>query len=986
MRVRIPSVLLADRRRRRAALGRLGLCLQASVFALFLVAALANPRAARLAAQSPSPVEYERYDVDVQLEDDGDLSVRIRQRVRFAGEFERAFLEVPKDFTNDIEDIAVYLANGDTLSPMSAELTDSPESVSVAWSYPRTNPGDVLDFVIDYTAAGALWVYNDRDILRWDAIHADRSGAPVQSSRITVRLPSYIPLDAVQTAALGASHVVDRLDGAFVFTLQDDLPDGQFFNIEVSFPHGLVNAAIQEWQKAVDSEDLEAKLERLDVRIWIKKNGTLVIREEMDVAVTAGVLYDAYREIKRLYLDDVTHLRVLHDDRPLPPGDPPCDECLVVSGVPRQDDWVRYDAGRNQVRIDETRTGHVRADWFIRPAYPAQTARFAVEFAVRGAVRQQENAQSFQWQVVPDFGIWPAASSLHICPPEGLTADQLDVTHSLPSVSLRTDAGGCLSGHSPEPLPSGELWEIDVTMPSNAVTNTVPQWQADLENALAEQSAAAITRARRQLALLVVAILTAVAFIAGAVVGWFRWGRRRLREQLGGYVSEPPSALAPGIVAYLADGAVRSNSLLASLLQLAMLGLIELDMSDELALRLRQTSEVSEADLRSPVVGHKAVRNTHLTYLFNRVILPAASAEKYTPLGDLSAKLQRALPEFYSAMAYDAQVYLLGRRFSRKRALSNPLVLMLAWFAAAGIIIYSTFRFSLPSSVSIFLVGATFLVFFTLHAVRELGAGGAYTDLGAAERAKWIRFKNYLADLKKYGDLSAARQVMERHFAYAVALGVEENVLAQIDRRMSERPTWLAPPSSPPRPSQGHAGAQASVVQTGPPPPQQRPSANKRPPIVRRVRPATRLAGISRTLGASLERTSASLGALLSTAAGSTTGSPIRILLNSAGGTRSMSWEGNEPVNSILDDILNQSMSDMRRAAAERERSSLPARSRSATRANSPSRSSGGFGSRRTTFGSTGGSSASSNSRASGGFKSSSGSRRSGGGGRSGFS
>ncbi len=970
MKVYFPSALLAR-------------LLQVSIFTLFLVAALADSWPLRLMAQSPSPVEYERYDVDIQLEDDGDLSVRIRQRVRFDGEFERAFLEVPKDFTSGIEDIAVHLADGDALSPLSAELTDSPDAVSVTWTYPRTVPGDVLDFVIDYTAAGALWVYNDRDILRWDAIHADRSGVPVQSSRVTVRLPSYVPLDAVRTAAQGAPRVVERIDDAYVFTLQDGLPDGQFFNVELDFPHGLVNAAIQEWQKAVDTGDLQTDLERLDVRIWIKKNGTLVIREEMDVTVTAGVLYDAHREIKRLYLDDVTHLRVLHDDRPLLTGDPPCDECLVVSNAPRPDDWVRYDANRNQIQIDETRTGHVRADWFIRPAYPDQTARFAVEFAVRGAVRHQEDAQLFQWQVVPDFGIQPAATSLQICPPEGMPVRQLDVTHALASVLLRADAEGCLSAQSAEPLPPGELWDIEVTIPYNTVTSARPQWQADLESALAEQSAAAVARARRQLILAVSGIFSAVALLVGAIVAWFRWGRRRLREQLGGYVSEPPSGIAPGIVAYLADGAVRPNSLLASILQLATLGLIELDMSDGLSLRLRRTSEVSAADLRGPGDSHRTVHNTHLAYLFNRVVLPATEADKFSPLEELSASLQRALPEFYSAMAFDAQSYLLGRGHIRKHLLRNPLVLMLAWFSAAAIIIYSTFRFNLPSGISVFLVGATFVVFFTLHALRELDNSNGYTDLGAAERAKWIRFKKYLADLKRDGDLGAARQVMERYFAYAVALGVEQIVLAQVQRRTPEQPTWLAPSPSPSQPSPEHYNARQSVVQTAAP--RQRPAASRRPPIVRRVRPASTLARLSHTLGASLEQTSASLGALLSTASGSTTGSPIQVTLKGAGGTRSMTWEGSAPVNSILDDILKQSMSDTRHAVAARERSSSTTRSRSVTRANSPSRSSGGFGSRHKTFGSSSGSRASSSSRSSGGSRSSSSGRRSGGGGRSGF-
>ena len=41
-------------------------------------------------------------------------------------------------------------------------------------------------------------------------------------------------------------RLAERIDDAYVFTLQDGLPDGQFFNVEPTSPRS-VNAAIQEW-------------------------------------------------------------------------------------------------------------------------------------------------------------------------------------------------------------------------------------------------------------------------------------------------------------------------------------------------------------------------------------------------------------------------------------------------------------------------------------------------------------------------------------------------------------------------------------------------------------------------------------------------------------------------------------------------------------------------------------------------------------------
>ena len=43
---------------------------------------------------------------------------------------------------------------------------------------------------------------------------------------------------------------------------------------------------------------------------------------------------------------------------------------------------------------------------------------------------------------------------------------------------------------------------------------------------------------------------------------------------------------------------------------------------------------------------------------------------------------------------------------------------------------------------------------------------------GEAEKERWVLFGNYLRNLQEYGELGAAKEIFNRYFSYAVALGV----------------------------------------------------------------------------------------------------------------------------------------------------------------------------------------------------------------------
>jgi hypothetical protein len=245
------------------------------------------------------------------------------------------------------------------------------------------------------------------------------------------------------------------------------------------------------------------------------------------------------------------------------------------------------------------------------------------------------------------------------------------------------------------------------------------------------------------------------------------------------------------------------------------------------------------------------------------------------------------------------------------------------------------------------------------------------TDVGVEEANRWRAFRTYLLHLKQYGTLDQAQRILDRYFAYAVALDVEEVVLAQAEALGGHVPVWSyspawssspshntqrgdqgresARPSSPAAPSQNPPPAPGAPVATTPP------AAEAHSP---RARPT--LSGLSRSFGNALNEASNSLGAFLSTAAGDGDyATPFSSIGSGTGAvTRSLSSAASTTLD-VLGEILDES-------------------------------SSGGGGSSYSSSGSSSsswGSSSSSHSSSSSSFSSgrSSSSRRSGGGGKRGF-
>src|SRR5262245_37107538 len=83
-----------------------------SCLCFWLLALLPGQAHAFPARQEP-PITYLRYDVEINLKPDGNFIVREIQEIKFEGQYQTAFAEIPRAYTGNINNI--YLWEGENL-------------------------------------------------------------------------------------------------------------------------------------------------------------------------------------------------------------------------------------------------------------------------------------------------------------------------------------------------------------------------------------------------------------------------------------------------------------------------------------------------------------------------------------------------------------------------------------------------------------------------------------------------------------------------------------------------------------------------------------------------------------------------------------------------------------------------------------------------------------------------------------------------------
>jgi hypothetical protein len=241
-----------------------------ALIAALLALILVSPTAS--AQSSPRSVEWQNYNVDLALQNDGSVAVTESQTIDFHGTYQQGYRVIPLDRTTGVTNVSVAeVVNGQShpYSPAAGPgqpgtFTTSTDAngLTVDWWFPSTTDASRA-FVLTYTAHGATRLYQDSAQLDWNAIYSDRPG-PIDASTVTMHLPADVSSSQVMSALytvplgrlpqqVGTATLVDPR------TLRFDvgpLPTATGAETRAQFPASIVpNATEPPWQAAADRAD-----------------------------------------------------------------------------------------------------------------------------------------------------------------------------------------------------------------------------------------------------------------------------------------------------------------------------------------------------------------------------------------------------------------------------------------------------------------------------------------------------------------------------------------------------------------------------------------------------------------------------------------------------------------------------------------------------------------------------------------------------------
>lgn len=758
-------------------------------------------------AQQETPITYQRYDVEIDVAADGSFRVRELQQIRFDGSFRSAFAEIPLAYTTNITDVRVY--EGDTpyerveLGSEAGTYTweNTGSNILVEWNYERTTPGTVKSFVLDYKVEGGLWVYDDEYTLEWRAIPSDRSGITVENSSIFVRLANAPQTEALRYTAYGAPYTVSAAQGQVNFDLQNPLPDGTAFQVLVAFPKEGITAEKQPYQIEEENAELAYRIEAVDVDMFVGADGQVTIEEAHRISVLEGQLRFGNRTIPMAYTDGIENIVVFEGEIPLTQTISLCDDCFTVAEWDRSD-WIWYDEEADQIRIYEWRAGRTNIDWQVPALVPGEATTFRLRYTVPGLIISDNNAQRFDWNVVFDTRQVEEGSGdrvlLQSTPSIESATLRLHLPQGVPPESVTVEGGtaipqgdGTLLLTHDGMLAPGEGWEVQIQLPPNATTAPIPLWQQELEAARQEQANAATRFAQQQFGLGAGGIITLIGGLVGTALLWFTKGRDKEVPLQAEYLSEAPSTLPPGIVAYLVDEKPTTKGVMASLFHLATLGILQITFEEgefRVKRNLNETELYDGQEITRPD-GTTMVIPRHLVMLYN-ALASRVPTDTTTWMSNLYAHFVNVLPQVYEQMGAEASQFfseLPTKAAFRWKSLGQGLILVgLVALAIAYVAARATW-----GDVVLWIPGALVLVGIAFWLVSRWMA--QKTTLGAEEASKWEAFKRYLKNLKQYGAVEQAQRILDDYFPYAVALDVEKVVLQQATQLGANAPIWSYP-------------------------------------------------------------------------------------------------------------------------------------------------------------------------------------------------
>jgi uncharacterized membrane protein YgcG len=392
------------------------------------------------------------------------------------------------------------------------------------------------------------------------------------------------------------------------------------------------------------------------------------------------------------------------------------------------------------------------------------SATYTYHYTAKSAVSYGDVDDSLEWYI---FDAETAA-------PVGRARATINLPGSVPSADLmnRVDVGYGVQVKAYSPSPSTMVFE------ASAIPAYTRFWT---ETGFPKGVVKNVVTARDVIGYIVPKLgfaLPIVTFLAALLI-WTRRGRDEPAQIYAKYVNEPPSNLSPGLVGALIDEKVDTKEMLATVVDLARRGYLEiregsLDGSSKTGTTFTKLKSFDDLQGFEKLVADSLFDDRHP----DEVTTAQLRNHFYTHLPPIIAQVYEDVTGaglFYKNPKRQRSAWK-GYGFV-VAAVGIGLAFIISWAGVGG-----TGYLGAGAVVSAFV-----LWLFAPHMPGR-------TAKGAQEQKKWEAFRNYLKDLERFQDMEAAREKYERCLPYAVALGVEKEWTRRFEDITVSSPDWYHPP------------------------------------------------------------------------------------------------------------------------------------------------------------------------------------------------
>jgi uncharacterized membrane protein YgcG len=444
--------------------------------------------------------------------------------------------------------------------------------------------------------------------------------------------------------------------------------------------------------------------------------------------------------------------------------------------------------GDNGTYTSYEQDGNLEIEYgFERTEYYGTSTRYInLSYDVTGGLRSYPNLEP------PNQQLWWIAISdevTAIAPIENSTVTVTLPETVAPENLILDPEDGTVSGNTItwEKLNLGEGDDFEVRAQFPVITTAgVPDWQQQDDQMRQEREEAEDRRALAGTFLFAAGLLLLV--VGGiAIAGiWYTFGRDPHVGLVAEYLTEPPDDLGPGAAGALIDEYTQVRDIVATMVDLANRGVIELQVveTDDGRVFNRTTTYVAYKEHQERL---RPYEERLLEAIFVEGLKPGAKTTLANVQSTFSSHAEAINVAFYQTLV-EHGYFSQSPESTRDRWKTIFRLIPVAGIAVAILIVVLVGGYS--NWIFFPIVTAVILAFLSRGLANAMPKK---TRKGAEAAAMWIAFRKYLEDIDKRENLEESKDIFQKYIAYAVAFGLEHSWVEKFTSVDTPVPDWWTP-------------------------------------------------------------------------------------------------------------------------------------------------------------------------------------------------